>query len=62
MVGEMSFSERDSVVDCLIVKGVCEYNLCSVDFDLFCDVLIVFIGLFGLGKFLFVFDIIFVEG
>lgn len=44
------------------VCGVCVYNFKNVDIDIFCDFFVVFIGLFGLGKLSFVFDMIFVEG
>lgn len=50
------------VMDFICIRGVWMYNLKNFDFDLFCDKLIVIIGLFGLGKFLLVFDIIYVEG
>ncbi|EFP23602.1 hypothetical protein TMDG_02268, partial [Mycobacterium tuberculosis SUMu004] len=62
MAGEMSFSERDSVADRLIVKGAREHNLRSVDLDLPRDALIVFTGLSGSGKSSLAFDTIFAEG
>lgn len=46
----------------IVVKGVCVYNLKDIDIELFKNKLIVMIGLFGLGKLLLVFDIIYVEG
>lgn len=46
---------------CVCVCGVCEYNLKGVDVDVLCDVVVVFIGVFGLGKFLLVFGMIYVE-
>lgn len=58
----MSFSERDSVADRLIVKGAREHNLRSVDLDLPRDALIVFTGLSGSGKSSLAFDTIFAEG
>lgn len=44
------------------VCGVCEYNLKNIDVDILCDQFVVIIGLLGLGKFLLVFDMIYVEG
>lgn len=46
----------------IVVKGVWVYNLKGVDIELFKNKLIVMIGFLGLGKFLLVFDIIYVEG
>lgn len=46
----------------ICICGVCIYNLKNVNFDLLCYKLVVIIGLFGLGKLLFVFDIFYVEG
>lgn len=50
------------VMDFICICGVWMYNFKNIDFDLFCDKFIVIIGLFGLGKFLLVFDMIYVEG
>lgn len=52
----------DDLIKVLSVCGVCEYNLKNVDLDLLCNKLIVMIGLLGLGKLFFVFDMIYVEG
>lgn len=44
------------------VWGVCMYNLKDISLIIFCDKLIVIIGLFGLGKLFLVFDMFYVEG
>lgn len=49
-------------MDKIEVWGVCIYNFKNINFVIFCDKLIVVIGFLGLGKFLLVFDILYVEG
>lgn len=43
------------------VCGVCEYNFKDVDFMVLCDVMVVFMGVFGFGKFFLVFGMLYVE-
>lgn len=43
------------------VCGVCENNFKEVDVFILCNVFVVFLGVFGFGKFLLVFGIIYVE-
>lgn len=49
-------------MDKIEVWGVCIYNFKNINFVIFCDKFIVVIGFLGFGKFLFVFDILYVEG
>lgn len=50
------------VMDWIEVKGVRVYNLKNIDVMILRDQFVVVMGLFGLGKFFFVFDMIYVEG
>lgn len=49
-------------MDKIEVCGVCIYNFKNINLIIFCDKLIVITGFFGLGKFLLVFDMLYVEG
>lgn len=50
------------VNDKIVIYGVCVYNLKNIDVMIFCDKMVVVIGLFGFGKSLLVFDMFYVEG